>query len=266
MGCGASTSADNFAALAAGAASSTGGVGLGRAGEAGAGLAEQAAAVADAAPGELLLGVAQHLPFVAPVAFLIGAVISAAHSAKTLKADAAEFAAFVASLEALCQEAAAQGSLAKAQTAIEALREALEEGLAHCQRLQVQTFVAGMLFSGSDARKFEDIHTKIKRCMEMLSTVASVSTNAMVACKFEQGKQLASKLEELGGADKVVRDPALREQAQQFLESSDKILLAATAGAWDTRASPRPAQTATHTQSDRFWRAWAARQEALWQR
>eukprot|EP01043_Picozoa_sp_COSAG02_P076283 COSAG02_NODE_16125_length_1111_cov_1.149209_1_plen_265_part_10 len=79
---------------------------------------------------------------------------------------------------------------------------------AHCQRLQIQTFAAGMMFSGSDSRKFEEIHTKMSRCIEMISMVASVSTNAMVACKFEQGKQ--------------------REQAQAFLDSSDQLLLAAT--------------------------------------
>lgn len=99
---------------------------------------------------------------------------------------------------------------------------------AHCQRLQIQTFAAGMMFSGSDSRKFEEIHTKMSRCIEMISMVASVSTNAMVACKFEQGKQLESKLEELGGSELVARDPQLREQAQAFLDSSDQLLLAAT--------------------------------------
>jgi hypothetical protein len=151
-------------------------------------------AVGSAAPGELLLGVAEHLPFVAPVAFLIGAVIAAAQSAKTLKADAAEFSKFVSGAEAVCQQAAAQGSLANAREAVEQLRSALEEGLAHCQRLQVQTFAAGMLFSGRDARQFEEVHTKISRCIELIAAAASVSTNAMVACKFEQGKQLESKL------------------------------------------------------------------------
>ena len=100
------------------------------------GSADAAAAVTTAAssalasaPGELLLGVAQHLPFVAPVAFLIGAVISAAGSAKTLKADCAEFSKFVASIEAVCQEAALQGTLDRAEEAVAQLRSALEGGL-----------------------------------------------------------------------------------------------------------------------------------------
>ena len=38
------------------------------------------------------------------------------------------------------------------------------------------------------------IHTKLSRCMAAIATAASVSTNAMVACKFEQGKQLETKL------------------------------------------------------------------------
>ena len=99
------------------------------------GSADAAAVVATAssalasAPGELLLGVAQHLPFVAPVAFLIGAVISAAGSAKTLKADCVEFSKFVASIETVCQEAALQGTLDRAEEAVAQLRSALEEGL-----------------------------------------------------------------------------------------------------------------------------------------
>ena len=71
-----------------------------------------------------------------------------------------------------------------------------------------------MMFSGSDARKFEEIHTKMSRCIEMITMAASVSTNAMVACKFEQGKRLEAKLEDLGGAESVARDPQLRQQAQ----------------------------------------------------
>jgi hypothetical protein len=229
MGCGASSGAS--VADANDAPDALGVMQVGAGGAARLPLQGAAAAVevaANTAPGELLLGVAQHVPFVAPVAFLIGAVIAAAGSAKTLKADAAEFSAFVASLEAICQEAALQGSLGKAQDAIAQLRSALEEGLAHCQRLQVQTFAAGMMFSGADARKFEELHTKMSRCIEMISMAASVSTAAMIACQFEQGKQLESKLEELGGADAVARDPALREQAQSFLDSSDQLLLAAT--------------------------------------
>ena len=246
MGCGASRGgssvADVYAAPPPLGAAEAAAIPLGAAGAAVAQLSEPTAAggavaasaasaassAVGAAPGELLLGVAEHLPFIAPVAFLIGAVISATESAKTLKADAVEFGAFVASLEAVCQDAAVQGSLDKARDAIAQLRSALEEGLAHCQRLQVQTFAAGMMFSGSDARKFDEITTKMSRCIEMISMAAGVSTNAMVACKFEQGRQLESKLEELGGADAVARDPKLREQAQSFLDSSDQLLLAAT--------------------------------------
>ena len=156
MGCGASQAALPLADVA----SSAGGDALVAAAGVSAAAASSAAGgerTIAAAPGELLLAVAEQLPFVAPVAFLIGAVISAAHTAKTLVADATEFATFVAGIEAVCQQAAAQGSLAKAQGAIEQLRSALEEGLAHCQRLQVQTFAAGMLFSGGDARKFEEV-------------------------------------------------------------------------------------------------------------
>ena len=38
------------------------------------------------------------------------------------------------------------------ENAVNDLRAALEDGLAHCQKLQHQAFVSGLLFSGRDSQ------------------------------------------------------------------------------------------------------------------
>ena len=61
-------------------------------------LDERPAAAAVDMAGEGLLGVAKDLPWVAPVAFLIGAVVKAAQDAAALKEDAARFVRVVRSV------------------------------------------------------------------------------------------------------------------------------------------------------------------------
>lgn len=186
-------------------------------------------------PGQLLLGVAQQLPFVAPVAFLIGAVVGASQSAKTLKADAKAFGRVVVSVEACCEQAALEGSLTeKSGDALALLREALEAGLAHCQKLQKQAFAQGFLFSRSDAKRFSDIQDELQRAMQLLTMAASVSAHSIVAEKFEQGDMLADKLDELGGPEVVAQDPSKVEQARAFLDASDRLLLASIADVKNT--------------------------------
>ena len=57
------------------------------------------------AAGEALLAVASHLPWIAPVAFLIGSIVKAAHDVHVLKGDALKFANFVCAAEAVLNEA-----------------------------------------------------------------------------------------------------------------------------------------------------------------
>jgi hypothetical protein len=180
--------------------------------------------------GELLLGVSQTIPFIAPVAFLFAAVLKSADTAVTLKADAHAFSRVVESVEALCHEVALGGAFTgeafmASENAVNDLRAALEDGLAHCQKLQNQPFVSGLLFSGRDSQRFSEIEDGMYAAMTLLTAATAVSTNRLVKEQYSQGKKLEAKLEELGGADAVANDPALQAQAQSFLEASDQLLL-----------------------------------------
>ena len=118
--------------------------------------------------GELLLGVSQTIPFIAPVAFLFAAVLKSTGTAVTLKADALAFGRVVESVESLCQEVALGGAftgeaLMASENAVNDLRAALEDGLAHCQKLQNQAFVSGVLFSGRDSQRYSEIQDALVR-------------------------------------------------------------------------------------------------------
>lgn len=175
--------------------------------------------------GEALLAVGQHLPWIAPVAFLIGAVVKAAHDVHVLKGDALKYANFVRSAEAVLNEAAMAGTLGAAKDAVEQARAALEATLAHLQKLSSQSKMTAMLVASKDKDKFAELQTELQRCIELVALAASVSTNKIVAAQYEQGAKLAAKLESLGGVDAVGRDATKLAAVEKAMAASDRILM-----------------------------------------
>jgi hypothetical protein len=84
--------------------------------------------------GGALLAFSAQLPWVAPAAYLIGAIIKAAHDAKVLKADAQSFSRVVSTVEGVLNEAADKGTLSCAEDAVGQTRTVLEEALAHLHK------------------------------------------------------------------------------------------------------------------------------------
>ena len=143
-------------------------------------LDERPAAPAVGLAGEGLLGVAKDLPWVAPVAFLIGAVVKAAQDAAALKEDAARFVRVVRSVEGALQRAAADGKL----TENASIREALEEALAHCHMLAREGTCVAMLLS--DSATFEALQAKLHSACE----ACAADTNLLVSESYDQAKRL----------------------------------------------------------------------------
>ena len=83
--------------------------------------------------------------------------VKAAKDAKVLKADAQSFSRVVISVEGVLNEAAAKGTLASAQDAVEQTRGVLEGALAHLQKLAEQSTLKAMLLSAQDTRRFGDL-------------------------------------------------------------------------------------------------------------
>jgi hypothetical protein len=245
MGCGASSAVapEVVGAAQAVAGSSTLKDTLGAAATSG-----TAAAVA----GEGLLAVAQHLPWIAPVAFLIGAAVKAAHDVKILKGDALKFAKFVRCVEAILNEAALAGTLAAAEDAISQVRSALEATLAHMQKLGCQSRATAMLVASRDKDTFHELQAELKRCMDLVSLATAVSTNNMVAEKYEQGQLLAAKLVSLGGLDAVGSDTSKLDEVSREMEASDQLLLRSIGGVREeVAASCRAVEAALDSQYKR---------------
>ena len=121
------------------------------------------------AAGEALLGVAKELPWIAPIAFLIGSVVQAAHDARSLKADARAFVRVVRSVEGVLEQAALDGKLAGAAAPCALIKEALEAGLAHVQKLETQSVCVAMLLSGRDGATFAELQDQLHRACDLLA-------------------------------------------------------------------------------------------------
>ena len=180
-----------------------------------------------ACAGEGLLSVAKSLPWIAPVAGLIGAVVQAAHDATSLRGDALRFMRVVRSVEAVLTDAAARDALfeARAEDAVAQIREALEESLAFVNKLQSQSRAMAMVMSGRDADAFAALQDELRRSVELLNLASSVSTALLVTEHFEEARHLAAEIDALGGAAAVERDPALREAVRAKLGAGDRLCL-----------------------------------------
>ena len=177
-----------------------------------------------------VLSFAERIPWVAPVAFLIGAAVRAAHDAKELREDARKFATLVASVEEVLVRAQKEGTLKDSRQAVEVLRSALEEGVAMCNKLAMQGFVKRLILQGTDSRRFAEIQGEIDRGVAMLTLASSVTSAGLALASYEQSESLRQKVDELGGPDSVAKDPALLAQVENELEMSDRLVLGAMKG------------------------------------
>lgn len=176
-----------------------------------------------AAAGTALLEVAKALPWVAPIAVLIGAVVDAASTAKQLRDDAAAFARVTLHLEAVLVRAR---DLEQHRDVVGDIRERLRDALAFMQRLQQAPKLFGVsLTSRRDARVFSKLRGDIYQAIQVLTVAAGVDVNAMMQENFDQSRKLSSKIAELGGAEAVANDQAKFEELSAVLEGGESVML-----------------------------------------
>ena len=172
--------------------------------------------------GEALLEQAKQVPVLAPVAFLVGAVANCAVTAVNLRADCLEFGRVVSSLEAILVKAE---NLEGQPDVITEVKESLEEALSLMNKMQDRGLLSTLL-ANADQAKFDDIKQRIEAAIHRLNLSASVDTAAITHAKFKQSEQLREKLDELGGAEKVVADPTAMKELEAHMEASDKLIAA----------------------------------------
>jgi len=223
------TTPDGAAAVGAAAgAGATLGVAAGVAASAAARAVAEGGGVVDAAKdlgqaaGEALLDLAKTLPFIAPVAYLVGAVVSSACAAVSLRQDCVEFARIVQTLEGVLMKAE---NLSGHREVVDDLRASLEDALQLMTAMQDRGMLAQMLLSRSDRAQFDDLKDRIEGAIHRLTLSATVDTSAIVRAKFEQSEALGRQLKELGGAEKVAADPDAMDKVRDALEASDQLVV-----------------------------------------
>jgi len=164
--------------------------------------AEAALAIAGgivAVAGEALLELGKSLPWVAPVAILIGACCMAARNVYVLQEDCTKFARLVTQLEKIMLQA----KLDNAKGVCEDLKGVLEEGLAQCRRCSKRY---SMILAKKYSEKFKDITEEVQKLAQLLTLSASVDVHSMLSTQYQQSKMLKDKIQEMGGASALVND------------------------------------------------------------
>jgi len=171
--------------------------------------------------GEALLEMAKTVPFVAPVAYLIGAIASSAVTAVTLKADCVEFGKIVQMLENILLKAQ---NLESHEEVVQDVKESLEEALMLMEKMQDRGIIAATFLAKSDKSRFEDLRVRIEQAINRLNLSVTVDTAVITKAKFQQSEELRKKIEDLGGLDVVESDPDAAKQLQDMMEASDQVL------------------------------------------
>ena len=175
--------------------------------------------------GEALLELGKTLPWVAPVAFLIGAVVKAAHDAKVLRADSLAFAVVVRSVESVLMHVGEEGALDDVKEPVDALRGVLEEGLGHCNKLASQSAITAILLSTRDAKRFDDLQSDISKYLQLVTAAASITAVTLQTQQFKQAEELAANVDKLGGADEVAKDPEKLAQLKENMTASEAVMI-----------------------------------------
>jgi len=173
--------------------------------------------------GEALMELAKTIPFVAPLAFLVGAVASSAATAVSLREDCAEFARIVSTLEMVLVRAQ---SLENQADVVDDVRESLEEALQMMAAMQDRGMLMSTFLAKADKNRFEELKKKIEGALNRLTLSASVDTAAIANAKFRQSEELCKDIEQYGGPEAVVGNPNAMEAIAGKLEAADKLVLA----------------------------------------
>ena len=169
----------------------------------------------------MLLARLKTLPFVAPVAYLVGAIASSAVTAVAMKADCLEFGKVVQQLEGVLVKAE---DLEDQLGVVDDVRDSLEEALQLMETLQQRGVLSSVLYSKSDKNRFEEIREKIEKAIARLNLAATVEAAAIAKAQFKQSAGLQQKVNELGGWEKVAADPDAKRALEEELSASDRLL------------------------------------------
>ena len=173
--------------------------------------------------GRQVLETFEHVPFIAPVAYLLGAIVSACAEAECFKGDVAEFGAVIERVErVLCKASDIQGR----RSVVEEIESVLEEALRCITKFKEKSFIRKIAVVGRTAEKLERLKRELSTLLNQLQLECTLDLDAIRRVKMEQCEQFKTKVEELGGAEAVINDESKIENVKNMMEYTERLTFA----------------------------------------
>ena len=188
-------------------------------------IAGQAATAAgesiNSAAGQALLSLAAEMPFIAPLAYLVGAIVVSCKDAEGLSSDCAEFGI-------LCKEI--ERSLLSAQKlgdhsdTVEGLVDILEEGMAFIKAVKKANKFITLLSGSLNKQTLLECRDRAVILLQTLSFGCQMDFHRLQSMKFEEEKVLAEMIEQMGGAEEVTKNPEKLDEVMDCMKNHDKLM------------------------------------------
>jgi hypothetical protein len=157
------------------------------------------------------------------VAFLLCAVASSAVTAGVLKQDCMEFVKVLNTVEKILLKVE---NLESCDSAIDDVREVLEEALGLMNSVQKRGLIASTLLAKSEKNRFEDLKSQLHDALARLNLSSTVEMALLQKTRFDQTEQMRTRLDALGGPKVVLKDPNALKEMESWMEASDQMLMA----------------------------------------
>jgi len=144
--------------------------------------------------GAALLDLGRSIPFVAPVAYAIGTVVSLAETAADLKEDSRKFAKVILDVESALL-AVGEG-LREHRKNIEHIAEVLDEASTHLQRLQNKGWLSSIAWADHDKNNFGRMRDELSSCVGALNLAVTLDLANLHHSQFSQSAKLDALLGE----------------------------------------------------------------------
>jgi hypothetical protein len=138
------------------------------------------------AAGEGLVELSKTLPFLGPLAFVIGCVVRASVQATRLKEDCVQLGKTVSMVEGVIVRGK---NLENQQRELEQIREHIEEALLLIDTVNKANWLSSIFFAHSDTNKFEEVVGNLQQGTSLLTSSCAVETASLLQVKRERANE-----------------------------------------------------------------------------
>ena len=169
-----------------------------------------------------LLNMAESVPFLAPLAYLIGSTVVACEEAQSLKADCKEYAICVMELE---QDLMKADDLIAEKGTIKAIEDLLEEGCTFVRALSTTNSFMQVLSANRNAAVLVSIRDRLVILLQSMNFKIAIDLKIMIKAKFDEEAKLKSYISQLGGLEEVLKDDEKTREVAECLDDPHKLIV-----------------------------------------